>query len=80
MLDTTHRRPGNRRSAGARGHLRYAAAYHRADRRLGTLRLSAARNQGDWWRRLADDREFVGAKLLVLAALLVITALLERVI
>jgi hypothetical protein len=33
-----------------------------------------------WWHRLIDDRDLLGAKLLVLAALLGLTALLERVV
>ncbi|HEV2439454.1 MAG TPA: hypothetical protein VGX97_05280 [bacterium] len=81
MLRTTHRRTAGRAYAGARGHLRYATAYRRAGSLLGTARPSATcKGWAVWWQRLADDRELVGAKLLMLAALLVLTALLERVV
>jgi hypothetical protein len=81
MLRATRPRASRRAYAGARGHLKYATAYGHAGARLGTSRPSAThRVQPAWWRRLTDDRKFVGAKLLVLAALLVLTALLERVV
>jgi|GEM_PF-3595525 len=81
MLHATHRRTAGRTYAGARGHLRYATAYRRAGSLLGTARPSAmCEDRPVWWQRLADDRELVGAKLLALAALLVLTALLERVV
>ena len=81
MLRTTHPRAGVRASAGARGYLRYAAAYRRARPRAGTSRLLAACGvRRAWWHRFTDDREFVGAKLLLLAVLLALTAVLERVV
>jgi len=76
-----HRRAGVRASAGARGYLRYAAVHRRAGPRAGTSRLLAACGARQaWWQRFTDDRELVGAKLLLLAALLVLTAMLERVV
>jgi hypothetical protein len=88
MRPVTTRRAAGRRDiiagirtfAGARGRPRYAAASRRAGGRLGTVRLSAARVERTWWHRLMDDRDLIGAKLLVLAALLAVTALLERVV
>jgi hypothetical protein len=81
MMLRTHRRALNRPAAGARGYLRSAAAYRRAGVRTGTSRLLAACGvRRVWWHRLADDRELVGAKLLLLAALLALTAALERVV
>lgn len=79
IVRATHRRAGGPASAGVRGQLRYAAIYHRPGTRLGTSPCSAWAARA-WWRRVTDDQEFVGAKLLVLAALLVLTALLERVV
>lgn len=81
MLRATHGRAGVQTSAGARGYFRYAAVYRRAGPRTGTSRLLAACGvRHAWWHRVTDDREFVGAKLLLLAALLVLTAVLERVV
>jgi hypothetical protein len=96
MLRAADRRIGSGASAGARGHLRYAAVYRRPGPRRGTARpfvpaawantpprqtgLSTAWVQRTWWSRLADDCDLIGAKLLVLAALLALTALLERVV
>lgn len=81
MLRTSYRRAGSLASAGARGYLRYAAAYRHAGSRVRTSRLLAACGvRRAWWHRLTDDRELVGAKLLLLAALLALTAALERVV
>lgn len=80
MPRAAHRRSGVRVTAGTRGHLRYAAVYHRAGLRAGTPRAPAAWVRHTWWRRLMDDRDLIGAKLLGLAALLALTALLERVV
>jgi len=79
MLQITSRRAGNRTSAGARGRLRYAAVYHTGPQ-FGRSRRSAAWVERTWWHRLTDDHDLIGAKLLLLAALLVLTALLERVV
>jgi hypothetical protein len=80
-LRATYGRAGSRSYAGARAHLRYAAASGRTGPRLAAARLFAGRGvQRAWWGRLTDDRELVGAKLLVLAALQALTALLERVV
>lgn len=68
------------RTTGARGHLRYAAVYHRGGSSLHRARPSGAWARGSWWHRVTDDQELVGAKLLVLAALLALTALVERVV
>jgi hypothetical protein len=65
---------------GIRASVRPPAVYHHAGVRLGHSRLSAARVDRTWWHRLMDDRDLLGAKLLLLAALLVLTALLERVV
>lgn len=78
-LRVTGGRPGIRPSAGARGRVSYGSATRRG-LRSGTLRFSAAGVHPSRWHRLADDRDFVGSKLLVLAALLALTALLERVV
>ena len=67
-------------TAGVRGHLRYAAVYHRGSSPLHRTRPSGAWAQVPWWRRVMDDQDLVGAKLLVLAALLALAALLERVV
>ena len=88
MLRATDRRAGSGASAGARGHLRYAAVYRRSGPRLATPRsflprqtgLSAAWVERTWWSRLTDDGDLISAKLLMLAALLALTALLERVV
>ncbi len=85
MLSTARRRTWapvfvSGRTAGARGHLRYAAVYHRGGSPLRRSRPSGAWVRVPWWRRVTDDQELVGAKLLVLAALLALTAVLERVV
>jgi hypothetical protein len=81
MLRVTSRRAdGFARRPAARGSLRYAVVYRHAGTRLGRSRLSVARVEGPWWHRFMDDRDLLGAKLLLLAALLVLTALLERVV
>ncbi|MHB8730274.1 MAG: hypothetical protein ACYDAB_00580 [bacterium] len=80
MQRVASRRSGIRASAGAREHLRYAAVYHHTGPRLGRSRRSAAWVERTWWHRLVDDHELIGAKLLLLAALLALTALLERVV
>lgn len=68
------------RTAGPRGHLRYAAVYHRGASQLPRVQPSGAWAQVPWWRRVMDDQELVGVKLLVLAALVALTAVLERVV
>jgi hypothetical protein len=65
---------------GIRASVRHSAVYHQAGARLGHSRQSAAWAERTWWHRLMDDRDLVGAKVLLLAALLVLTALLERVV
>lgn len=81
MGRATRIRSGGRAYAGARGHLRYAAAYRLAGPRLGMSRVLAGGGaRREWWRRVTDDHEMVGAKLLLLATLLALTALLERVV
>ena len=75
-----HITAGVRTSAGARGRLRYAAVHREAGTRLGAARLSAGRAERTWWHRVMDDRDLIGAKLLLLTALLALTALLERVV
>jgi hypothetical protein len=65
---------------GIRASVRHPAVYHHAGVRLGHSRPSAAWVERTWWHRLMDDRDLVGAKVLLLAALLVLTALLERVV
>jgi hypothetical protein len=75
------RRPWNRRHAGRGGYLRYTTAYPGTRARLRPSRLAATRAaDGTWWRRLMDDRDLTGAKLLLLAAVLGVTALLERIV
>lgn len=75
------RRAWNRMYAGRRGYLQYAAAYPGSRSRLRPSRLAAARTaEGRWWHRLMDDRDLLGAKLLLLAAVLGLTALLERIV
>ena len=74
-------RSWNRAYAGGRGYLRYATAYRRTGTRLrgaGTLAARSA-NRG-WWRRMIDDQDLLGVKLLLLATLLGLTALLERAV
>ena len=85
MLTTTRRRGWapvfvGGRPAGARGHLRYAAVYHRGGAPVHRARPSGAWARVPWWYRVMDDQELVGTKLVVLAALLALTALLERVV
>ncbi len=84
MRLTTRRRTGwpvaGGRTAGARGHLRYAAGYHRGASPLRAVRSSGTTAGAAWWHRVMDDRELVGVKLLALAALLALTAALERVV
>jgi hypothetical protein len=79
IVRTTRRRTRGPAPVGARGQLRYAAIYHRPGARPRTSSGSVWAPR-TWWRRVADDQDFVGAKLVVLAALLVLTALLERVV
>lgn len=84
MLLTTRRRTGwpaaGRRKTGARGSLRHAATYHRGAPPLRAVRSSGTMAGAAWWHRAMDDQELVGAKLLTLAALLALTAVLERVV
>jgi hypothetical protein len=81
MLQGARRRAWNRTYGGGRGYLRYAAAYRGTGVRLRTGRRFAGRAaQRGWWHRMMDDRDLVGAKLLLLAALLGLTALLERAV
>lgn len=51
--------------------------HHMRLRPLSATRPAIRSMPGPWWRRLTDDQDFIGAKLLVLAALLVLTAVLE---
>ena len=67
-------------SGAAHGRVRYVSAARQGGLRSGIRRVSAAGVRQSWWERLVDDREFVGSKLLVLAALLAFTALLEWVV
>lgn len=85
ILTTTRRRARapvfvSGRTAGARGHLQYAAVYHRGGTSLHRERSSGAWAKVPWWHHVMDDQELVGAKILVLAALLALTAVLERVV
>lgn len=79
MLRTIQSRAAGRVHTGVPGRPRYAVA-----RRGGRLRpvhsvrltiMGGAPRA--WWRCLADDREFVGAKLLLLAALIALSAVLQ---
>jgi hypothetical protein len=79
-LQGARRRAWRRAYAGGRAYLRYAAAY-RTGSHLRAGRLLAGRLQRrGWWERLMDDRDLLSAKLLLLAALLGLTALLERLV
>lgn len=79
MLRVAGTRPRIRSSARAHGRIRYVSAT-RQSLRSGIRRVAAAGVREPWWHRLVDDREFVGSKLLVLAALLALTAFLEWVV
>ena len=80
LIGARHR-AWNRTYAGRRRYLRYAAAYPGTRSGLRPSRLVAARAvEGTWWHRLMDDRDLTGAKLLLLAAVLGVTALLERIV
>ncbi|HKX17376.1 MAG TPA: hypothetical protein VJT33_05135 [bacterium] len=85
MMTTTRRRAWapvfvDGRTARARSHLRYAVVYHRGVSPLHRARPSGAWARVPWWHRMIDDQDLVGAKLLALAALLALTALVERVV
>jgi len=75
------RRAWNRLYAGRRGYLQYAAAYPGTRSRLGPSGPAAARSvEGRWWHRLIDDRDLIGVKLLLLAAVVGVTVLLEQTV
>jgi hypothetical protein len=79
-LQGARRRAWRHAYGGSRGYLRYAAAYHGTGLRLRSARpLVHAADRG-WWHRVMDDRDLLGVKLLVLAVILGLTALLERVV
>jgi hypothetical protein len=81
ILQGARRRAWNRAYAGGRGYLRYAAAYRGTGRRRRTAQPLTRRGvERRWWHRVMDDRDLLGTKLLLLAALLGLTALLERVV
>jgi hypothetical protein len=81
ILQGARRRSWNRAYTGGRGHFRYAAAYHGVRRRSRASRLSSTHTtELRWWHRMMDDRDMLAVKLLLLAALLGLTALLERVV
>lgn len=79
MPRVTRRRAAGRWRAVLPAPTRHSGAgHHRSARPLRISRAAATRPvPRTWWRRLTDDREFVGAKVLVLAALLALTAVLE---
>jgi hypothetical protein len=75
------RRSAQRAYGGGRGQLRYAVAYRRKEAGYPSLRALNARNaERGWWRRVMDDRDLLGVKLLLLAAVLGLTAVLERLV
>lgn len=81
ILQGARRRSRLRAHAGGSGHLRYAAAYAGTRARLRTSpTFGAPAEELNWRRRIMDDRDLLGLKLLLLAALLGLTALLERTV
>ncbi|HLW48124.1 MAG TPA: hypothetical protein VKW09_10210 [bacterium] len=80
MLQRARRRAWNRAYIGGRGRLRSAAAYRGLRSPFQPSRPPAhAAAERTWWDRMLDDRDLLGVKLLLLAAILGLTALLERI-
>jgi hypothetical protein len=78
MPQTLRSRAAGRVHVGVPGRPHYGMARRGALHAVHATRLTAmGRTPRAWWQRVADDREFVGAKLLLLAALIVLTAVLE---
>jgi hypothetical protein len=81
IVQGARRRSGQRAYGGGRGELRYTVAYRGTEVGCSSVRtLNARRAEREWWRRVMDDRDLLGVKLLLLAAVLGLTAVLERLV
>jgi hypothetical protein len=81
IVHGARRRSGQRAYGGGRGQLRYAVAFRGTEVGYPSVRaLNARHAEREWWRRVMDDRDLLGVKLLLLAVVLGLTAVLERLV